>query len=135
VRVERDGDAVRFALLDAAFPLSERVEVSIVDRGAPATGRAAELRDALWDQLGLVLRYRAAAAGEDRGSGPGFRERIAARVRERENDQEDLVSAVRAGADGLAPVTTSERDPAARVPAEDARRHPEKAPVLVIGAR
>ncbi len=134
VRVERDGDAVRFSLLDAAFPLSERVEVSIVDRGAPATGRAAELRDALWDELGLVLRYRATDAGEDRASGPWLRDRIAAGLRERERDQEELVSAVRAGADGLAPVTYGERDPAARTPAEDVRRA-SATPVLVIGAR
>jgi S1-C subfamily serine protease len=135
VRVERDGDAVRFALLDPAFPLSERVEVSIVDRGAAATGRAAELRDALWEQLGLVLRYRAADAGEDRASGPWLRDRIAAGLREREGDQSELVSAVRAGADGLAPVTYGERDPAMRVPAEDARRPAARPPVLVIGAR
>jgi serine protease Do len=135
VRVERDGDAVRFALLDPAFPLSERVEVSIVDRGATATGRAAELRDALWEQLGLVLRYRAADAGEDRAAGPWLRDRIAAGLREREGDQTELVSAVRAGADGLAPVTYGERDPAARMPAEDARRPAARTPVLVIGAR
>ncbi|HEX9052470.1 MAG TPA: serine protease [Anaeromyxobacter sp.] len=135
VRVERDGDAVRFGLLDPAFPLTERVEVSIVDRGAPASGRAAELRDALWEQLGLVLRYRAADAGEDRASGPWLRSRIAAGLREREGDQEELVSAVRAGADGLAPVTMGERDPAARMPAEDPRRPSARTPILVIGAR
>ncbi len=134
VRVEREGDAVRFSLLDASFPLSDRVEVSILDRGAPATGRAAELRGALWDQLGLVLRYRVADAGEDRAS-PWLRDRIAARLRDREADQEDLVSAVRAGADGLAPVTYGERDPAARMPAEDVRRPSSRTPVLVIGAR
>src|SRR5512133_2281128 len=133
VRVERDGDGVRFGLLDPTFPLSERVEVSIVDRGAPASGRAAELRDALWDQLGLVLRYRASDAGEDRAA-PWLKDRIAARLRDREDDQVELVSAVRAGADGLA-VTYGERSPAARVTPEDARRAASSPPVLVIGAR
>ncbi len=135
VRVERDGDAVRFALLDATFPLSERVEVSIVDRGAPPTGRAAELRDALWDQLGLVLRYRAADAGPALGSAPWLRDRIAARLRDREDDQEQLVAAVRAGADGLAPVTVGERSPASRPPAQGARRPSSMTPVLELGAR
>jgi serine protease Do len=131
VRVEREGEAVRFSVLDAAFPLSARVEVSILDRGAPASGRAAELRDALWDQLGLVIRYRAAEAGRD---GPGLRDRVAARVREREEDQAELVAAVRAGADGLAPVTYGERDPAARDP-DGAQRAAAAVPVLILGTR
>jgi S1-C subfamily serine protease len=127
VRVERDGDGVRFAVLDPRFPLSSRVEVSIVDRGAPASGRAAELRAALWEQLGLVLRFRAAEAGTE--AAPA-RERIAARVREREDEQADLVAAVRAGADELAPVTVGERSPAARDPAGGAM-----GPVLILGSR
>jgi serine protease Do len=129
VRVEREGEAVRFALLDPAFPLSTRVEVSIVDRGTPATGRAAELRQALWDQLGLVLRYRAAEAGREAGS---MRERIAVRVREREDDQADLVAAVRAGADGLAPSAATERDPARHI---DRTRSGQTGPVLILGSR
>jgi hypothetical protein len=134
VRVEREGEAVRFGLLDASFPLSERIEVSILDRGAPASGRAAELRDALWDQLGLVLRYRAADAGEDPAT-PSLRDGITARLREREGDQEELVSALRARADGLAPVTYGERDPAARVPSDDARPGARRTPVVVLGSR
>ncbi len=132
VRVEREGEAVRFAVLDPSFPLSGRVEVSIVDRGAPASGRAAELRDALWDQLGLVLRYRAAETGRE---APPMRERIAASVREREEDQAELVAAVRAGADGLAPVTYGERDPAARDPGGGPPPPADGPPVLVLGAR
>jgi serine protease Do len=133
VRVERDGDAVRFGVLDATFPLSARVEVSVLDRGAPAAGRAAELRDALWDQLGLVLRYRAAEAGRD--GAPAVRERIAARLREREEDQEELLAALRAGVEGLAPLTYGERDPAAREPAEGGGRPATDVPVLILGSR
>ncbi|HEY6099198.1 MAG TPA: serine protease, partial [Anaeromyxobacter sp.] len=129
VRVEREGDAVRFAVLDPAYPLSGRVEVSILDRGTPASGRAAELRDALWDQLGLVLRFRAAEAGREAVS---VRERITAKVREREDDQAELVAAVRAGADGLTPVTVGERDPASRDPGEAARAG-AAGPVLILG--
>ncbi|HET7824882.1 MAG TPA: serine protease [Anaeromyxobacter sp.] len=128
VRVEREGDAVRFGVLDPSFPLSNRVEVSIVDRGAPASGRAAELREALWEQLGLVLRFRAAEGGRD---APSLRERISARVREREQDQAELVAAMRAGADGLAPVIASDRD---REPRDGARQSPV-GPVLILGAR
>jgi serine protease Do len=135
LRVEREGDAVRFGLLDAAFPLSARVEVSILDRGAPASGRAAELREALWDQLGLVLRYRAAEGERDGVRALAVRDRIAARLREREEDQEELVAALRAGADGLAPVTYRERDPAAREPSDGAERAAPATPVLVLGAR
>lgn len=132
VKVERDGDAVRFGLLDASFPLSERVELAILDRGAPASGRAAELRDALWDQLGLVLRYRTAEGDRGAPRGAGTRERIAARLREREEDQEELIAAVRAGAEGLVPVTY-ERDPAARGPGEGAQDASWSGPVLILG--
>jgi trypsin-like peptidase len=128
VRVERDGDAVRFGVLDASFPLSNRVELSIVDRGAPAAGRAAELREALWEQLGLVLRFRAAEGG---GDAPSLRERITVRVREREQDQAELVAAVRAGADGLAPVIAADRE---RVP-RDGARSGAVGPVLILGSR
>jgi len=131
VRVEREGEGVRFAVLDAAFPLSAKVEVSIVDRGAPASARAQELRDALWDQLGLVLRYRAAEVGRE----ASVRDRIAARVREREEEQAELVAAVRAGAEGLVPVTYGERDPAARDPAEGGQRPGSGGPVLILGPR
>ena len=94
VRVDRQGDAVRFALLDPSFPLSERVEISIVDRGTPAAGRAAELRDALWDQLGLVLRYRGADAGEgplrDRQPGDAIAKGAAGQVRQDDAHERDV---------------------------------------------
>lgn len=125
VRVEREGDAVRFGVLDASFPLSNRVEVSILDRGAPAAGRAAELREALWEQLGLVLRFRAADAGRE---APTLREQITARVREREEDQAELIAAVRAGADGLAPAFAADR-----APVRDGMRSGQAGPVLILG--
>jgi hypothetical protein len=112
-------------VLDPRFPLSGRVEVSIVDRGTPASGRAAELRAALWEQLGLVIRFRAAENGKETAA----RDQIAARVREREDEQADLVAAVRAGAGELAPVAASERSPAARGPADGAM-----GPVLILGS-
>jgi serine protease Do len=133
VRVERDGDAVRFGILDPAFPLSGRVELSVLDRGAPASGRAAELREALWEQLALVVRYRASEAGRDGSHAPSLRERIAARVREREEDQEELVAALRAGADGLATVRPADREGAPRDPARDPQAQPGEAPVLILG--
>ncbi len=80
VRAERSGDAFRFAVLDEAFPLSTRIDLSIVDRGLAAEGQAADLRAALWEQLALVLRYRAAEGGPDGRRSPPVRERIAARV-------------------------------------------------------
>jgi S1-C subfamily serine protease len=135
VRVEREGDAIRFGLLDAGFPLSDRVEVLVLDRGAPAVGRAAELRAALWDQLGLVLRYRAAEAGGEGSRSAALRERIAARLRERDEDQEELLAALRAGVEGLGAVTYGELGPAAREPGGTARPSEAAVPVLVLGAR
>jgi hypothetical protein len=131
VRVEPWGEAIRFAVLDATFPLSARVELTIVDRGTAADGRAAELRAALWEQLGLVLRYRAAEAAADRAGPPALRERITARLRRGEEEQEQLLAAVKAGVEGFAQITRSERDPAAQAPAEGADR-PIRGPVEVI---
>jgi hypothetical protein len=135
VRVEREGDAIRFGLLDAGFPLSARVEVLVLDRGAPAIGRAAELRAALWDQLGLVLRYRAAEAGKEGSRSTTVRDRIAARLRERDEDQEELLAALRAGVEGLGAVTYGELGPAAREPGGPVAASEAAVPVLVIGAR
>jgi hypothetical protein len=138
VRVEREGETVRFALLDAAFPLSARVEVSVVDAGARAEGRGEELRAALWEQLGLVLGYRAAEAQR---AGPGVtatRDRFATRMREREEDQADLLAALRAGAEGLAPVTYGERERtagAAHETADGVHRPAGGAPVVILGGR
>jgi S1-C subfamily serine protease len=134
VRVEREGEAIRFGLLDPGFPLSERVELLVLDRGAPATGRAAELRAALWEQLGLVLRYRAAEAGRGGARSAALRERIAARLRERDEDQVELLAALRAGVEGLGVVTYGEGGLAAREPAGQAAPA-DAVPVLVIGSR
>jgi serine protease Do len=118
VRVERQGEAVRFMVLDAAFPLSGRVELAIVDRGAATDGRATELRTALWEQLGLVLRYRAAEEGPELRRSPAVRERIAARLRRGEQEQEQLLAALQAGADGFGQIARSERGPAAQGPTQ-----------------
>jgi S1-C subfamily serine protease len=134
VRVERAGEAVRFAVLDASFPLSTRVELSILDRGAAADGRAAELRAALWDQLGLVLRYRAAEADARRQPG-AIRERIAATLRRGEDEQEQLLAAVKAGVDGFAQITPSERDPAAQGPGEGGERPGRGAVEVILSPR
>jgi serine protease Do len=116
VRVERQGETVRFMVLDATFPLSVRVELSIVDRGAPAEGRAAELRSALWEQLGLVLRYRAAEEGAELRRSPAARERIVARLRRGEQEQEQLLAGLKAGADAFGQIARSGRGPAAQGP-------------------
>jgi serine protease Do len=133
VRVERQGGAVRFAVLDAAFPLSVRVDLAIVDRGAPADGRAAELRSALWEQLGLVLRYRSAEdAAELR---PSLRERIATTLRRGEDEQEHLLAALQAGADGFGQINRYDRDPAAQAPAQGAGTGGRRPAELILGAR
>ena len=65
VRVELSDGGTRFSLLDPSYPLSTRVELAVIDTGAAARGGtgAGELRDALWEQLDLVLRYRRAEEG------------------------------------------------------------------------
>jgi S1-C subfamily serine protease len=114
VRAERNGDAVRFAVLDATFPLSTRVELTVLDRGAATDGRGAELRTALWEQLALVLRYRAAESPTEALRSSVARERIAARLQRSEEEQQQLLAAVKAGADGFEQITHGGRDPAAR---------------------
>jgi serine protease Do len=134
VRVEHQDEGVRFAVLDPSFPLSTRVELAIVDRGAAADGRAAELRAALWEQLGLVLRYRA-EDGSDGRRRPEVRDRIAARIRRGEEEQEQLLTAVKAGAEGFGQITRSERDPAAQGP-PDGRERPVRGGIeLILGVR
>jgi serine protease Do len=135
VRVERLGDAVRFAVLDAAFPLSARVELAIVDRGVAADGRAGELRAALWEQLGLVLRYRAAEEGPELRRSPAVRERVAARLRRGEQEQEQLLAALKAGADGFGRITRSERGPASQGPAHDPPPGDGAAIEVILGTR
>lgn len=134
VRVVREGDAVRFSFLDPSYPLSVRIDFSILDRGLPAAGRAAELRDALYQQLALVARYRAAEDARDGRRAPATLARIADELRGRGEDQEDLVAAIEAGADGLGPMTVGERD-SVRRPAEGAGRPGPGGRELVLGAR
>jgi hypothetical protein len=135
VRAERQGGAVRFSLLDPTFPLSTRVELTVLDRGAPTEGRAAELRDALWAQLALVVRYRTAEAAVDArresGSRNGTRERLVARIRDGEEEQQQLLAALRVGADGFSQISRVDRDPAARGKGE-ARGPAVPPPVEVI---
>jgi serine protease Do len=135
VRVERQGEAVRFAVLDAEFPLSTRIELSIVDRGVAAEGRPAELRAALWEQLGLVLRYRAAAEGPESRRSPALRERIGARLRRGEGEQEQLLAAVKAGAEGFAQITRGERDAAAQPQADVSDRPLRGGVEVILGGR
>src|SRR6266511_1101655 len=134
IRAERQGDGVRFAVLDEGFPLSARVELSIVDRGLAAEGQAADLRSALWEQLALVLRYRAVEAGAEARRSPTARDRIAARVRRGEPEQEQLLAAVKAGAEGLTPVTRGERDPASRGRSDAADRAGRGVVEVILGA-
>ena len=135
VRAERQGDSTSFSVLDPTFPLSTRIELTVVDRGASADGRAAELRAALWEQLALVLRFRAAESPAEARRVPGARERIMARLQRGEEDQQQLLAAVRAGAEGFAQITRSERDPAARARAPHPDR-PGSPPVeVILGSR
>jgi hypothetical protein len=134
VRVEPRGTGAAFSVLDAGFPLSGRVELTIVDRGTAATGRAAELRGALWDQLALVLRYRAAEQGAARG-GPDARAALASRIRRGEDDQVQLLTAVQAAGDGFGRLSRSERDPASRGAADGPERGARSPPELILGSR
>ncbi len=133
IRVENEGSGVRFSVLDGSFPLSARVDFSILDRGHTATGRAAELRDALFGQLALVLRYREAEELREPRSSSGVRDAIAFKVRERDDEQRELLEAIEAGAEGLALGTYSERDPASRGFPARSRRTGGGARELVLG--
>jgi S1-C subfamily serine protease len=135
VRVERTGEGARFSVLDATYPLSDRVEVAIVDRGgtlrADGAARTAELRAELWGQLDLVIRFRRAEAGEGRSPGRA-RERLVARIRDREEDQAELLAAVQAGADDLMTVTTSEWSAASSATADEVERRSGSGKELVL---
>ena len=135
IRAERRGDATRFSVLDSSFPLSARVELTVVDRGASADGRAAELRAALWEQLALVLRYRAAESPAEARRSPESRGQIVARLQRGEEDQQQLLAAVRAGAEGFAQITRVDRDPAARTRPEGSDRSTPPAVEVILGSR
>ncbi|WP_242344695.1 trypsin-like peptidase domain-containing protein [Anaeromyxobacter terrae] len=119
VRVEASGGVVRFSLLDASYPLSTRVELAVLDAG-PSSGDS-ELRDALWEQLALVVRYRRAEEGGDGARSELVRARVAERIHRREEEQADLVAATQAGADGLAVIGPPGREPASGGAVRDAR--------------
>jgi serine protease Do len=135
VRAERHGDATRFYVLDSSFPLSSRVEFTVVDRGARVEGRAAELRAALWEQLALVLRYRAAESPSEARRSPDTRVRIVARLARGEEEQLQLLAAVRAGAEGFAQITQGDRDPAARSRPYGPERSEPPAVEVILGPR
>ncbi len=140
IRASARGEAVRFALLDERFPLSDRVELELVDRGlsgraglvlpaaagddeipwralGPAAERASQLRDALWLQLGAVIRFRAAQSAADALAAQPVMSRIAARLHDREEEQGDLLSALQAESDAIASSTVREPTGAVASPA------------------
>ncbi|HEX9290243.1 MAG TPA: serine protease [Anaeromyxobacteraceae bacterium] len=121
IRVDVEGDAVRFALLDADFPLTSRAQAALVDRDAdlarpsalvlpprfgdqeiPWAALEPTLRDpgqrfyaALWRQLAAVLAFR---DGEGRGrTGPEARAALAAsasRIRAHRAEQKDILQSI-----------------------------------------
>ncbi len=146
VRVDVQGDAVRFGLLDAEFPLTGSVQAALVDRDGDLAepsalvlpGRFGEkeipwpavdatlrdpgqrLYDALWRQLAAVLTYREVEA---RGrSGSGTRSALAAsaaRIRKRQGEQKEILQSIDFDADDLvwAPATIpAVREPAGAAP-------------------
>lgn len=123
VRVEAAGGATRFSLLDASYPLSARVELAVLDNGTTVRGGSGggDLREALWEQLDLVLRYRRAEEGPAGESSEHVLARVAERIREREDEQSDLIAAAQAGADGLALSGSTARDPANDAAAREKR--------------
>ena len=128
VRVEADGGAVRFALLDADYPLTSTVELTLVVRGASAAQPSAlvlpqrlgeremtwvelgaglretsqRLHDALWKQLAVVLSVREAEGR--RPSSAGSRAALAAaaaQVRARRAEQKEILQSIDFDADDL----------------------------------
>jgi serine protease Do len=121
VRVDVEGEAIRFALLDAEFPLTSRTQAALVDRDGDFAHPSAlilpprfgdqeipwavleptlrdpgqRLYDALWRQLGAVLAFR---EGEGRGStGPEARALLtaaAARMRARRAEQKEILQSI-----------------------------------------
>jgi S1-C subfamily serine protease len=155
VRAEVDRAGVRFAVLDGAFPLSARVDLALVDRGDPppretaallvpslagsaeipwaalagdSADRARELREGLWRQLAAVLRYRAAEAGGDGPVAESVCVRIAGRLRDREEEQGDLLAALLADSDHLASLTKGESRAASSDPARGGMTFRPEAP-------
>src|SRR5512133_1152045 len=84
--------------------------------------------------LGLVRRYRRAEAAEGRGAATA-RERLAARIRDREEDQADLLAALRVGADDLVTVTNGEWSAASSRTADRMDRRAGSGKELVLPTR
>ncbi len=106
-----DGDAVRFSVFEADWPLGARAHLSLRSGGAspsaltvPSLGRvssldalgpelretALRLEEALWRQLHAVLGYRAAESLGRRDAGDGLAA-AASRIRARVDDQRDTL--------------------------------------------
>jgi serine protease Do len=145
VRVDLEGEDVRFSLLDADYPLTTAVQVAIVARGDLAQPAAfvvpsrfgerelpwpaldgslrdpgQRLHDALWRQLAAVLAYR---DGEARG-GPEARTALsaaAARIRGRRGEQKEILQSIDFDADELS--TSAAAAPAASEGVSPARVH------------
>jgi hypothetical protein len=142
VRVDFEGDVIKFGLLDGEFPLTGSVQVTLVDRDGdfvepsalllpprfgereiPWTSVDAALRDpgqrlydALWKQLAAVLAFR---EGEER-SFKGSESRAplaaaAARIRKRRAEQKEILQSIDFDADDL--VWSPAAVPAASEPA------------------
>lgn len=121
VRAELSGGGVRFSLLDASYPLSTRVELAVLDTGPRSGPGGDELSEALWEQLGLVLHYRRVEEERESASASSARARVEEHIRDREEEQADLIAAAEAGADGLALIGGAVRDPATGTASPDAR--------------
>ena len=128
VRVDLEGDAIRFALLDAQFPLTASVQAALVDRDGdlaqptalalpprfgdreiPWTSLDPMLRDpgqrlydALWRQLAAVLAFREAELRAR--TGPEARVALAAtaaRIRGRRREQREALQSIDFDAEDL----------------------------------
>ena len=130
VRVDVQGEVVRFGLLDAEFPLTNSVQAALVDRDGdfaeptalvlpprfgereiPWSAVDATLRDpgqrlydAMWKQLAAVLTFREAEAKAKARSGLEARSALAAsaaRVRKGRHEQKEILQSVDFDADDL----------------------------------
>jgi serine protease Do len=143
VRVDGEGDAIRFALLDSQFPLTASVQAALVDRDGDFAQPSAlllpprfgdreipwgsldamlrdpgqRLYDALWKQLAAVLAFREAEARARTGSeARASLAASAARIRSRRGEQRETLQSIDFDAEDL------EAPPAAAPVANDAPR-------------
>lgn len=128
VRVDLQGDVVRFGLLDGEFPLTESVQAALVDRDGDFAEPSAlvlpprfgereipwgavdatlrdpgqRLYDAMWKQLAAVLAFREAEARGRAGSEPrSAAAASAARIRKRRSEQKEILQSIDFEADDL----------------------------------